>query len=98
VLRELIACRLRGALSLLAVELVGLGQQHMQRHAGRGHESQQAQIGFGQPQARIGQQNQPDQRPALGQILGEKQLPALFVGFGHRRIAVARQIDQQSAG
>ena len=86
----------------LAVELVGLGEQHQQldravAHARR-HEPEQLPVELGEAEARIDEQHHAGQAAPHLEIVGHHLLPAQLRAARHRRIAIAGQVGEQRVG
>ena len=86
----------------LAVELVGLGQQHQQLDRAvadaRRDEGEQLAVEVGEAQARIDHQHHAGQAAPDLEVVGHHLLPAQLGAARDRRVAVARQVGEQRVG
>ena len=79
---------------LLAIELVGLGQQHVHRQADVVGPLEHLDVVVLERVTRVHHQHQAFQALALFQVVGERALPGVFDALGDCRVAVAGQVDQ----
>jgi hypothetical protein len=89
---------LQGARRRAALQLVGLGEQDMDRHALVVGPAQQGLVELGERMAHVHHQHQAAQRGAALQVVGEVALPLQLDLLRHLGEAVAGKVHQAAVG